>query len=199
MATAIDPRPLETQSVETHCVSEKFDHVVIGSSFCAYGFVEKLLSNKCDAKILIIEKGNYCPDIQSLSPIELGEKEKKTENVLWTFLSADTLIADTLIKEVRGVNHFVGGRSSFWKAWCPTPTRKEMMGWPDKVVDKMLEFYPHAKKLLSVKRVNEIGEKQFSQLQNTLFMQLQPLKEKENSLITRVDHASLAIVQKDSE
>ncbi len=189
MATTTDPRPLETQSVGTdfsQCASEKFDHVVIGSSFCAYGFVEKLLSNKYDAKILIIEKGNYCPDIQSLSPVELGERKKTTEKFPWTFLSADTLI-----KEVQGVYYFVGGQSSFWKAWCPTPTREEMTGWPDKVVDKMLEFYPHAKKLLSV---NDIGEKQFSRLQNTLFVQLQPLKERENSLITRVDHASLAII-----
>ncbi len=50
MATATEPRLLETQSVETdfsQCASEKFDRVV-GSSFCAYlyGFVEKLLSKK---------------------------------------------------------------------------------------------------------------------------------------------------------
>ncbi len=90
---------------------------------------------------MIIEKGNYCPDIQSLSPVELGERKKTTEKFPWTFLSADTLI-----KEVQGVYYFVGEQSSFWKAWCPTPTREEMMGWPDKVVDKMLEFYPHAKK-----------------------------------------------------
>ncbi len=184
------------QSVETdfsQCVSEKFDHVVIGSSFCAYGFVNELLRNKPDAKILIIEKGDYCPDIQSLSPVELGERKKDTEIVVqWKFLPAGTLI-----KKVQGVHHFVGGQSSFWKAWCPTPTREEMTGWPDKVVDKMLELYPHAMELLSVKSVNEIGEKQFSRLQNTLFEKLQSLKE--NSLITRVEHASLAIVQKDSE
>ncbi len=197
MATGIETRPLEIQSVETdfsQCASEKFDHVVIGSSFCAYGFVEKLLSKISDAKILIIEKGKYCPDIQSLSPVELGERKKSTENVPWRFLSAHTC---ALIKKVQGVHHFVGGQSSFWKAWCPTPTREEMTGWPDKVVDKMLEFYPHAKELLSVKSVNEIGEKQFSQLQNTLFEKLQLLKE--NSLIKRVEHASLAIVRKYSE
>lgn len=199
-STATDTKPLETRSLVSeyiHCHSEKFDYVIIGSSFCAYGFVEKLLRKDSDAKILVIEKGSYCQEIQGLSPVQLGDKEKRTEAVPWKFMSTDSLITS-----VRGINHFVGGRSSFWKAWCPTPTREEMIGWPDKVVEKVLEFYPFAKELLGVKPVNELKEQQlFSRLQNTLFEQLQPLKEQvlEDSVITRVDHAPLALLQKNSE
>ncbi len=169
-----------------HCASEKFDYAVVGSSFCAYGFVKKILGNKPDAKILIIEKGCYHPDIQFLCPVCLGEKEKGTENVPWDFKPSGSLI-----DKVRGVNHFVGGRSSFWKAWCPRPREDEMKGWPENVVNKMLDLFPCAEKLLGVKTVDTIGHP-FENLQDTLFDQLQSLN---CTNVTRVDHASLALVE----
>ena len=177
------------------CLTGDFDYIIIGSSFCAFGFVEQMLRKNPAAKILIVEKGCYRSDIPRYSPTELGKEEKRTEEVPWIFLTEDK---DGIIENVRGINCFVGGRSCFWKAWCPKPKREEMDGWPKVVVEKVLEYFPCAEELLSVRPVNEIGSgegKPFNRLQDVIFEQLKTL-EGEMKLITK--HASLALTEKSS-
>ncbi len=178
-------------------INGDYDYVVIGSSFCAMGVISQLQKNSPNAKILIIEQGAECTHFQDdLSPIQLGEKEKSTETNPWRFFPAE----GEYIKSVRGMNNFFGGRSSFWKAWCPKPTREEMAGWPDEVIKTILDYFDHAKALLSVQPVNEIGEnggskKPFGTLQQIIYKKLEsaPAHMEE---ITRVEHAPLAVIKK---
>ena len=179
------------------CNTTDFDYIVIGSSFCAIGFIEKALQKNPAAKILIVEKGRYPSNVQNLSPKDLGEQEKCTEKILWEFKTEDK---DGLIENVRGINCCFGGRSCFWKAWCPKPTREEMAGWPEKVVDNILAYFSNAERLLNVTPVNEIKtneEKPFNLLQRIIHDQVMRLPEKMR-IITRIEHASLAVVEKTS-
>ncbi len=196
-STSVSMRPNRKPTVSgfNDCISEDFDYIVIGSSFCALGFLEQLLQTNPTAKTLIVEKGSYCSDIESLSPADLGKMEKTTDDISWKFKTADE---NSSVKEVRGVNCYVGGRSSFWKAWCPKPTREEMTGWPGTVIDRLLDYFPRAKSLLSVQNVNEIRGEHFNRLQDVLFSRLEPLH-KEFAAITRVEHASIALVERNSE
>ena len=174
---------------DTHRNSGEFDYVVVGSSFCAIGFVYQLLLNNHNAKIFIIERGDFPERFHSFTPTELGKKEKSTEEFPWNFSTCK----DGHVSRVRGMNYFFGGRSSFWKAWCPKPTGEEMAEWPDEVIERVHKYFPKAESLLSVEPANE----HFNQLQTIIFKKLKSIYLKVETL-TRIEPAPLAIVQDQS-
>ena len=184
---------LSGEEWEKYRTTGDFDYVIVGSSFCAMGFLCQVLKNRPDAKILILERGQHdC--FQLHPPLKLGREEKETEEFPWKFSSSD----GGHIQRVRGMNHFLGGRSSFWKAWCPKPTRDEMAEWPLEVIQKVQQYFPAAETLLSVRPVNEImekGDRLFGRLQDIIFGELESAPS-DIKAITRVQHAPLAITEK---
>ena len=180
---------------KSHRISGEFEYVVIGSSFCALGFIHQMLENNPNAKILIIERGHY-EDFQCLSPRKLSDMSKHEEKFNWDV--SNRTKAGKYIKCVHGMNNVFGGRSSFWKAWSPEPTREEMSGWPDETIQRVQEYFPRAKKLLNVLPVNEIRSKQgrelFGKLQETLHKRLETAHvHNEVEHITRVEYAPIAV------
>lgn len=179
--------------------ADDFDYVIIGSSFCATGFVHQVLENNPNAKIFIIERGEYSDPnhFENLSPLDLSSEEKNTETIHWN-ISKKTGEGE-YIKSVRGMNNLIGGRSNYWKAWCPEPTKDEMAGWPEEVVQKVHEYFPEAKKLLNVHSVNEIredtGNRVFGQLQDIVFEKLKSTPS-DIEAITGVIHTPLAVEDK---
>ena len=174
-----------------------YDYVIVGSSFCAMGFIHQIVKNTPDAKILILERGKYEEEFQDLPPIKLGKKEKETEsNNSWECRPCK---GEKLIESVRGMNYFFGGRSLFWKAWCPQPERKEMAEWPEKVIDSVEMYFPKAQQILNVLPVNEIKgttkENPFGQLQKDLVDKLQSANFKE---IMMIKDAPIAVEKKQS-
>lgn len=189
---------VSNRDLEKDVTDGNFDYVVIGSSFCAMGFIHQVLIRNPNAKILIIERGDFVDPqaIQDLTPHELGKVEKKTESFHWKIHKADKYIKeDKYIKYTRGVNNLFGGRSCFWKAWCPKPTEEEMAGWPGEVIDTVQKSFPDAADLLSVKPANEIEEKGsrlFGCLQQKIF---DNLKVSDTKAITKIEHAPLAVIK----
>ena len=175
-----------------------FDYVIIGSSFCALGFTKQMLDKKPDAKILIIERGMYFhPEhFQNLPPAYALTVGGKSETFHWDI--TDKTHEGEYIKWQHGMNNFFGGRSSFWSAWCPKPTKEEMSGWPQEVIDKVFEYFPAAKKLLNVIPSNKISLKErkstaiFGALQEELYTLLKSAPS-DIPAITRVDYAPLAV------
>src|SRR6516165_5767859 len=53
---------------------------------------------------------------------------------------------------------FFGGRSTLWSAWCPTPTRDEMQGWPEKIIKAAENQFGSALKLLRVKPADRLDQ-----------------------------------------
>ena len=157
-----------SQSKSPHFISEKdwetdrhsgtFNYVVIGSSFCALGFLSRALENNPRASILVVDRGEYfqsdhfqnlhhtyqsAGDVSETFPWRVTEKTNDGEHIKWN----------------HGTNHFFGGRSSYWSGWSPEPTAEEMEGWPTEIKDKLLEkYFPLAKKLINVVPADEISD-----------------------------------------
>jgi choline dehydrogenase-like flavoprotein len=137
--------------------TERFDYIVVGSGFCALGFVERVLRNDPNARILIIERGPFfLPEHFQNLPLPFQQTlGGMSETFPWT-LSARTIGGDGPIKWQHGMVPFFGGRSTLWSAWCPRPTREEMEGWPEEVIDTANRYFPDAEKLLNVVSANDI-------------------------------------------
>jgi choline dehydrogenase-like flavoprotein len=137
---------------------EQFDYVVIGSGFCALGFVERALKNDPHARILILERGGFfLPEhFQNLPLPYQSTLGGLSETFPWT-LSAETHNS-RFIKWQHGMVPFFGGRSIMWSAWCPRPTPEEMNGWPEEMIAVAQEYFAHAEKLLNVIPADEIDK-----------------------------------------
>jgi choline dehydrogenase-like flavoprotein len=136
---------------------ERFDYIVIGSGFCALGFVERVLKNEPYARILIIERGPFfLPEHFQNLPLPFQQTlGGMSETFPWT-LSARTILGDGYIKWQHGMVPFFGGRSTLWSAWCPRPTPEEMAGWPPEVIEVANHYFPSAERLLNVMSANDI-------------------------------------------
>ena len=62
-----------------------FDYVVIGSSYCALGFIDKMARNNPNAKILVLERGQYFhPEhFQNLPPAYMFSLDGSAETFPW--------------------------------------------------------------------------------------------------------------------
>ena len=138
-------------------VGNRFDYVIIGSSFCALAFITQALKNNPNAKILIIERGTYLhPDhFQNLHPAFENTVDAPSETFPWR-VTQETIEGEH-IKGLHGAYNFFGGRSSFWSGWCPEPTEAQMEGWPKEIIKVVKDHYfSEAKKLLNIISADEI-------------------------------------------
>jgi hypothetical protein len=115
-----------------------YNYVVIGSSFCALAFIHRMLENNPEAKILVLEKGfpylsqHHQHGHDCASP---GEVEFRP----WSI--SPEMLAGGFIENVHGQIPFLGGRSTYWSGWSPTPTIKEMAGWPEQLIASLQTTY----------------------------------------------------------
>lgn len=137
---------------------EQFDYIVIGSGFCALAFVERTLEQNPHARILVIERGPFfLPEHFQNLPLPFQQTlGGLSETFPWT-LSART-VSGEYIRWQHGMVPFLGGRSTLWSAWCPRPTREEMEGWPEAVIDAAEKYFPRAERLLNVIPADEIDK-----------------------------------------
>jgi len=129
---------------------QQFDYIVIGSGFCALGFVERTLKHNPHARILILERGPFfLPEHFQNLPLPYQQTlGGLSETFPWT-LSAKTHNA-RYIKWQHGMVPFFGGRSIMWSSWCPRPTPEEMAGWPKETIDAAHRYFESAETLMNV-------------------------------------------------
>lgn len=137
---------------------EQFDFIIIGSGFCALGFAERALRNHPHARILIIERGPFfLPEhFQNLPLPYQDTMGGMSETFPWT-LSRRTH-EQKFIQWQHGMVPFFGGRSTLWSAWCPRPTRDEMRGWPQGVMDAAERYFEDAERLLNVVSADKLDK-----------------------------------------
>jgi choline dehydrogenase-like flavoprotein len=137
---------------------EQFDYIILGTGFCGYAFAQRVLEQRPEARILMLERGTFfLPEHFQNLPLPYQQTlGGLSETFPWT-LSARTHNG-RYIKWQHGMVPFFGGRSIMWSAWCPRPTREEMAGWPDAVIAAAQRYYPEAEKLLHVVPANEIDQ-----------------------------------------
>jgi choline dehydrogenase-like flavoprotein len=138
--------------------TEQFDHVIVGSGFCALAFAEHTLSKNPWSRILIIERGPFFLP-QHFQNLPLPYRQTLgglSETFPWS-LSART--ADRPAGDIgwqHGMVPFFGGRSIMWSAWCPRPEYEEMREWPEAVVKAAQQYFASAEALLNVIAADKI-------------------------------------------
>ena len=140
------------------CQAGDFDYVVIGSSYCALGFITKVAENNPKAKILVLEQGQcfYTSHLQTLSPAYLH-----TFGVVFSYpwsISKRTH-QGKYIKWQYGMTNFLGGRSLLWSGWTPEPTDDEMENWPPEVINNVHKYFGEVRELMNVVAADEIFDK----------------------------------------
>lgn len=138
-----------------------YDFVVIGTGFCALAFVERALIQDPHCRILVIERGPFfLPEhFQNLPLPFVNTLGGLSETFPWTLSGTTARGQAGTIRWQRGMVPFFGGRSTLWSAWCPRPTRDEMEGWPDEIIDAACQYFESAEKLLHVQGADEIDSK----------------------------------------
>ncbi|KAK3292351.1 uncharacterized protein B0H64DRAFT_347116 [Chaetomium fimeti] len=148
----------------------KFDYIVIGSGCTALAFIDEVLRQDKNKRILCLERGDFwLPSHFQNLPLPfkmvLGGP---SETFPWT-LSRKTY-ENKELRFCHGSCPFFGGRSTFWSAWSPQPSPELMRGFPDsmKKTAETGEFWKSAKKLLHVKLAGHIGDDVFGPLQKAV-------------------------------
>lgn len=138
-----------------------YDHVIVGSGFCALGFAERMLKNRPASRILIVERGGFFlpAHFQNL-PLPFKQTlGGLSETFPWT-LSSTTAQGQEggYIRWQHGMVPFFGGRSTLWSAWCPRPTAQEMTGWPEETIRAARENFEAAEALLRVQPADKVDD-----------------------------------------
>ena len=146
-----------------------WDFIVVGSGHTALAFTQAALEKNPDARILILERGPFWLT-QHFQDTPLPFKYMlggHSETFPWT-LSKKT--HENLVGYMHGSCPFFGGRSTFWSAWNPAPSKQLMRNWPAALVNPTQEpgFWDRAKSLLNVIGADEIGDPIYEELQSQL-------------------------------
>lgn len=80
------------------------------------------------------------------------------ETFPWTLAHQTAMGEEGIIRWSHGMIPFLGGRSTVWSAWCPEPSRDEMMGWPEQTIEAATKQMKGACKLLNVQSLSEIDK-----------------------------------------
>jgi len=137
------------------CQTGDFDYVVIGSSYCALGFITKVVKNNPKAKILVLEQGQcfYTSHLQSLSPAYL-QTFGASFSYPWSI--SEKTHQGKFVKWQYGMTNFLGGRSLLWSGWTPEPTDDEMEHWPPEVMKNVHKYFGEVRELMNVVAADEI-------------------------------------------
>lgn len=149
---------------------EGFDFIIIGTGPCAVAFIDQLLSKNPYIKILVIDRGEFWLPVhyQMLSPAFQATTSTPPTTYPWT--RTRRMVDSKHHFFQAGYMPLLGGRSSYWSAWCPTPTRAQMRDWPESLVDitQKPEFWNRAKKFLHVTSMDQIQNGIYGSLQAQL-------------------------------
>ncbi|MFL6163322.1 MAG: GMC oxidoreductase [Jatrophihabitantaceae bacterium] len=139
---------------------EQFDHIVVGSGFCALAFAERTLAADPHARILIIERGPFfLPEHFQNLPLPYNQTlGGLSETFPWTLAAATANQPAGNISWQHGMVPFFGGRSIMWSAWCPRPEVEEMRDWPRPVIEAAQQHFADAEQLLNVIPADKIDQ-----------------------------------------
>ncbi|KAK6330584.1 hypothetical protein TWF718_002783 [Orbilia javanica] len=148
----------------------QFDYIVVGSGLTALAFIDETLKLDPMKKILCLERGDFWlpTHFQNLPlpfKMVLGGP---SETFPWT-LSRKTYEEKSL-GFCHGSCPFFGGRSTFWSAWCPQPSKELMRDFPESMIKTAEDpkFWNDAKKLLNVVSAKNINDPVYKDLQGVI-------------------------------
>lgn len=155
-------------------LSETYDFIVIGTGPTGVAFIEQTLKNRPQAKILILERGCFWLPVhyQMLPTAFQGTTGSPPTTYPW---SRTTEMATTGMEIFQaGYIPVLGGRSTYWSAWCPSPTPDLMRDWPQELIEvtQTPDFWDRAKTFLRVTTTDKINDGVYGKLQQQLDINL---------------------------
>jgi hypothetical protein len=175
-------------------VGAEWDFIVVGSGLTALAFTQAAFEKNPEARVLILERGpfwltQHFQDTPLPFKYTLGGP---SETFPWT-LSEKTV--NSPVRYMHGSCPFFGGRSTFWSAWNPAPTKELMRDWPQGLVGPTEEpgFWGRARDLLNVVGAGEIGDPIYEELQQQLSSRLIADFKQKVSTATEAYDAPLAV------
>jgi choline dehydrogenase-like flavoprotein len=150
--------------------SGDYDFIVIGTGPTGVAFVEQALGRNPHARILMLERGGFWLPVhyQMLPSAFHAATGSPPTTYPW---SRTTEMATTGMKFFQaGYIPVVGGRSTYWSAWCPAPDPSLMRDWPQELVDVTLQpgFWQRARAFLHVETMDRIQDGVYGNLQQQL-------------------------------
>jgi hypothetical protein len=139
---------------------EQFDHIIVGSGFCAFAFAQRALAADPHTRILIIDRGPFfLPEHFQNLPLPYNQTlGGLSETFPWTLSAATAMQPAGKISWQHGMVPFFGGRSIMWSAWCPRPEVNEMRDWPPHVIEAAQQRFATAEQLLNVVPADKIDD-----------------------------------------
>ena len=150
---------LSSEEWDKERTSKDHDFIVIGSSFCALSFIKRILTNKPNAKILLIEQGRLFlqEHFQNLpSYYKKTVRRDSIEKFPWG-LTDKTVNGKHGKLLLRGTINYFGGCSCVWSGCVPKPSDDELEGWPKEVKERIFKHFKEASEFLHVVPADEIG------------------------------------------
>lgn len=151
-------------------LNETYDFIVIGTGPTGVAFIDQALKNNPHAKILVLERGGFWLPVhyQMLSAAFQSTTGSPPTTYPW---SRTTEMATTGMEMFQaGYIPVLGGRSTYWSAWCPSPTPDLMRDWPQELiaVTQSPGFWDRAKTFLHVTSTDKINDGVYGNLQQQL-------------------------------
>lgn len=153
-----------------HILTEAYDFIVVGTGPTGVAFIEQALKNNPRARILVLERGGFwLPTHYQMLPTAF---QSTTGSPPTTYpWSRTTEMATTGMEMFQaGYIPVLGGRSTYWSAWCPSPTPDLMRDWPQELIDVTQSpgFWDRAKEFLHVTSTDQINDGVYGKLQQQL-------------------------------
>ena len=151
-------------------INQAFDYIVIGTGPTGVAFIEQIYKQNPKAKILVLERGGFwLPVHYQMLPIAFNQTTGSPPTTYPWSRTRKMVTSSTSFFQA-GYIPVVGGRSTYWSAWSPSPTPDLMRDWPQELIDITLEpdFWPRAKEFLHVTSMDKINNGVYGNMQQQL-------------------------------
>ena len=151
-------------------VSQDFDVIVVGTGATAVAFVDQALKNNPNTRVLMLERGPFwLPEhFQNLPLPFMATMSSPPTTYPWARTRKMATEGPQFFQA--GMIPVFGGRTSYWSAWCPTPTPELMRDWPEELiaVTQQPGFWDRARAFLHVQDMNTVQNGVYGGLQDQL-------------------------------
>jgi choline dehydrogenase-like flavoprotein len=157
-----------------HIQRGKFDFIVIGTGPTAVAFIDQTLKFNPHAKILILERGGYwLPSHYQMLPKAL-QATTGTPTTTYPWSRTKKMATEGNKFFQAGYIPQMGGRSTYWSAWCPPPNAEQLRDWPAQLiaVTQQQKFWRRAQDFLHVTSTDEIQDGVYGELQQQITQNL---------------------------
>ncbi|HTF97398.1 MAG TPA: GMC oxidoreductase [Cellvibrio sp.] len=147
--------------------NEHFDFIVVGTGPTALAFIEQTLAINGRAKILVLERGGYwLPSHYQMLPMAL-QATTGTPTTTYPWSRTKKMATEGNKFSQAGYIPQLGGRSTYWSAWCPSPDAMQLRDWPQQLiaVTQQENFWQRARDFLHVTSTDEIQDAVYGKLQ----------------------------------